>query len=522
MAPRRSSRPPRGIPPRRGSSAYNYTIKPPIPQNGYSVTIISPVNGATLETKRPTIKISVSSILGDPVDVQVEWRTQVPFLLGGNPDIYNPASWRPYPPTQASEHLAVPSGSTLDIQPPNDLTNTSWYYRVRAGNKATNVWTQYTAAARFLNVIPVLGSTATYFDWNVGVIRPQTVNSAVYMDFNVGVAAFAPQGSVQYSDLNIGVLPGWKAAGEYLDINIFPPVVYQNGARYLDFNVTTTRPTPTIWWIRPEQGREGYVFHIYGHGFGSFQNQYDGRVFLGSLICQVTRWSLVPPTILPASYRAQGSRASANPGTQTVPFFVYNNQDTIVLNGGDVIEYDQKWETSGTALNVFPTMSLQNNNITPLTSGFELTDVNGVLWGGTPAGATSGGWVHRKYIVPTTGSGGASNWRGQPVNRFGLQWMGSGAGQQAGWVRNFTIKDSFGNVRLYATNDDRHLGSTDAIYTSVGGSVLTSSEKIQESDRIIHGQGLDPDEITVEHGWITVVVPNGAVSAMVKVVLEGN
>lgn len=519
MAPRRPSRPPRSPRPRRGTSAYNYTIKPLPPENGYSVSILSPVNGATLETKRPTIKVSVSSILGDPVDVQVEWRTQMPYLWPSNPNPYNPEHWRPYPPTQASEYLSVASGSTLDIQPPNDLTNTSWYYRVRAGNKTLNVWTQYTPAARFLNVIPVLGSTSAYLDWNVGVINDDTINATAYMDFNVGLGTFDNQDGVGYLDFNVGVIPEWEAVAGYLDMNVYPPVVYQDGARYLDMNVTATRPNPTIWWIRPEQGREGYVFHIYGHGFGSFKNLYDGQVYLGTLICQVTRWVLVPRQILLSEVRASGTRSSAPPSAQNPPRMTYNNVDTVVLAAGDTIEFDQRWDTSGgVALSIVPGMWYSNVN--PAVAGWVLNDVNGVPWAGAPAGLGTGAWVHRKFTIPPSGTG--SNWVNAPASNFGMMWLGSGANLEGGAIRSFVIKNSAGDVKLWATNDDKHLGATVPIgYTSIGGSALASTENIQESDRIVHGQGLDPDEITVEHGWITVVVPNGAVSAMVKVVLEG-
>jgi hypothetical protein len=74
-----------------------------------------------------------------------------------------------------------------------------------------------------------------------------------------------------------------------------PVIRLHNAIHYADFNVRADIvPVPHIWWIRPEQGRWGYGFNIYGHGFGSFQNEYNGTVKLGDFTCQVVEWQEIP------------------------------------------------------------------------------------------------------------------------------------------------------------------------------------------------------------------------------------
>jgi hypothetical protein len=90
----------------------------------------------------------------------------------------------------------------------------------------------------------------------------------------------------------------------------------------------------------------------------------------------------------------------------------------------------------------------------------------------------------------------------------------------ASQVRSFVLRSGSGAPKLWVTGDD-HISTPPLAYTSYASSVLASASYQREDDMIVHGQGLDPDVITTEHGWITVIVPSGAVSAMVKVVLEG-
>ena len=274
---------------RRGRITHARGSRPPVPKNGYLIEILSPYNGETIRSLLPEVTVIPTSILHDPVDVQVEWRTSQP---GYDSDAH---VWTP-PPTHTSEHLAVPSGEPLVIVPPNPLTYVTWYYRVRAGSAASGLWTSWTPSQRHLNLSPVMGSVAGYLDMNVGV-AVEWSNATAYLDMNVGVAEQDPVGSVvAVADLNVGVDVVWVQTTSYADLNIAPALGAYLPTRYADLNVAAGKPTPHLWWIRPEQGREGYVFHLYGHGFGAFQAEWDGRVHLGSLICPVIRWLVVPAT----------------------------------------------------------------------------------------------------------------------------------------------------------------------------------------------------------------------------------
>lgn len=271
----------------RGRASYSHTplIVPVV--NGYTIEIVSPVNGATVRDAKPTILFVPTSILGDPVDVQVEWRTTVPVLP------YPYVTWSPAP-TYSQELTGLSSGDTHSVQPPTDLTQRSWWYRLRAGNLSANVWGAWTQANQYLDVQAIIGSIASYLDMNIGVMSRVTMDAVVYMDLNVGTAVVPSLDvAASYSDMNVGIFSVWKLAAQYSDLNISPVLEALASTTYLDLNVTTEQPDPVIWWIRPEQGREGYVFNIYGHGFGDFQNQYDGQVRLGEYICQISRWEKV-------------------------------------------------------------------------------------------------------------------------------------------------------------------------------------------------------------------------------------
>lgn len=234
------------------------------------------------------MRVTPSSVLHDPVDVQIEWRTQRPYL--------DPFFWQPAP-TYASEYLALPSDEEAILTSPAALTYTTWYYRVRAGSKATNVWGEWSPAQRFLDVSPVLGSTAGYIDLNIGASYLDATGAIAYIDLNVGMPETTELMVVATTvDLNVGVLSQWKQTQSYADLNVYPPTEPYNPMRYADLNVSPGVPTPHIWWIRPEQGLEGYVFHIFGHGFGAFPGEYSGTVYLGALACQVVEWLIEPDT----------------------------------------------------------------------------------------------------------------------------------------------------------------------------------------------------------------------------------
>ena len=80
------------------------------------------------------------------------------------------------------------------------------------------------------------------------------------------------------------------------------------------------------------------------------------------------------------------------------------------------------------------------------------------------------------------------------------------------------IRSADGTPKMWATGDD-HISAPTLTYVANTG-ILQYATFEQEGFEIVKGQGVDPDKITPEHGWIVAVVPSGAVSSMVQVVLE--
>lgn len=68
----------------------------------------------------------------------------------------------------------------------------------------------------------------------------------------------------------------------------------------LEGDVDTSIPTPHIWELRPDSGREGDGFSIIGFGFGAAQGTYTGTIFWLDGITEVplgvVSWTLVAPT----------------------------------------------------------------------------------------------------------------------------------------------------------------------------------------------------------------------------------
>lgn len=327
MAGRRiSARQPRRTPSRRGSWSYVRPPKPLVAVNRYLITVQAPPNGATVRSLTPTITVLPVSELSTPVDVQVEWRTQPPWY---NPDTY---TWIPSP-TYVSEYLAAASDFPLEVTPPGPLSYTTWFFRARAGSKTLDLWSDWTASARYVDVNPILGSTTSYIEMNVGATGLEWAGAVAYLDLNVGVEQEDAAAAVlAYSDMNVGVDPKWKQTTSYSDMNVYPPTGEYLPAGYADMYVLVERPTPHIWWIRPEQGREGYVFHIFGHGFGQQVNEYDGSVWLGALECQVVRWVTVPQS----ATTPEEMRITRGSGLESDDITVEHGWITVVVPPGAV------------------------------------------------------------------------------------------------------------------------------------------------------------------------------------------
>ena len=495
---------------RKPGTFYLRTPIPPPPVNGYAITLVSPVNGGTVRVRRPNVEFIPISVLGDPVDIQIEWRTTPPRI---DPDKLPLIVWVP-DPTYTQELEALSSGDVHSFQPPTDLGNRSWYYRLRAGSLATNIWGDWTQEDRYLNVISPIGSATAYLDLNIGAPRPTTMGAVIYSDMNIGLD-FADHMdlSAAYSDLNVGILPELVASVVYSDLNIHPVLRAMRTAVYSDLNIDTSQPDPTIWWIRPEEGKEGYVFNIYGHGFGDFQGQYGGKVRLGNLVCAISRWEKVPAELRTGTVVVSGKPRAVS-STTALPYVLLSTEQRTV-QAGDIIEYDMQWDYPvGSRLDVFPYFTVSGSS-SPIGYGSALlNDTTGDPWISDQPEAM-GAWHHRRFVVPT-----GSFLVGRTITNFGIGWYGfaSDTPTRTARVRSFVVRRADETPTLWITGDDQT--SSPALTYVANTGVLDYTEFDQEGHVIHHGQALDPDVITPEHGWIVAVVPPGAVSSMVQVSLE--
>ncbi len=499
----RASRPPARPPARRGSAAYRRPPKSQPPVNGYTATVISPASGASVNTKKPTVTVLGEVVLGGLVDLQVEWRRQQAVLSG--------STWDPEAIYTVSVNGAD-SGVPVGTIPPTDLEYGTWWFRARAGSTATNIWSAW-SAQRWLDVRPRLGSVAQYIDLNVGVTDPPILTTCAYIEMNVGLdpLTVVPE-LTSYVEMNVGVELRPFSVAEYIDLNIGPKLGVYQAAEYMDLNVVTNQvPTPHIWWIRPEQGKHGYVFNIYGHGFGQYQGQYSGKVRLGNLVCSIARWEIVPSTPVATTITVSG-KPRATSSTTAIPWVALVNP-TITFEAGDTIDYDMRWDTGASRLDIFPYFT-QANAVMGYGANLLLNDTTGAAWVSDQPSAYNA-WHHRKFVIPT-----GHYLVGRAVTNFGIAWYGFDAAQPVrdGAIRSFVIRAADGTVKAWLTGDDNQTAPS-LSYTANTGT-LTSATLTQDGYHIVHGQGLDPDSITTEHGWIVAVVPSEAVSSMVRVVLE--
>lgn len=502
-APRQPPRPPA----RRGGAVTRRLLRAQPPVNGYVAQITSPANGYGSADRTPTVYVMGTSLAFPTVDLQIEWRRQEAFYIS--------AVWTP-PATYTVSVEDTASGVPVGVDPPTNLAYGSWWYRVRAGNSTTNLWSDW-SPQQWLDVRPVLGSMAEYIDMNIGVTDPPIYKLAVYAEMNVGLDLATVVGElVTYAEMNIGAIEQTFQASEYADLNIGPKLNPYEVAEYMDFNVVTDEtPVPHIWWIRPEQGKEGYVFNIYGQGFGEFQNQYDGKVLLGNLVCSIARWEIVDAQVVASTVSVIGKARPTAGATSGMAYpWVSLAAATVTFEAGDTIDYDMRWDTPlSSRLDIFPTFS-QAGNIMGLGTNLLLNDSTGDAWISDQPEAY-GAWHHRHFTVPP-----GHYLVGKAVTNFGIAWYGFDAAQsfRGGSIRSFVIRRADGTVKHWATGDD-NLNNVPLVYTANTGT-LQSSTFEQDGYEIIQGEGLDPDTITPEHGWIVAVVPSGAVSSMVRVVLE--
>lgn len=491
--------------PRRGSVQLSRALLPPPLVNGYAVALVAPINGYFSFDLRQQVTILGTSSLGTDMDVQVEWRT------GPASDTTGFGNWVPSP-IYVTNLSGIPSGVPYDVEPPADLGYFTWYYRARTGIASSNIWSAWSPQA-FFNLSPVLGSVSTYIDLNVGVENVVSRGDYSYVDVNVGVKFTQARSDSKYIDLNVGVPEVLFTPASYADLNVGAQRNLYQPAAYADLNVLVDgTPVPRIWWVRPEQGKEGYLFNIYGHGFGEFQGEHNGKVVLGSLDCAIARWETIPPTLRETTVSVRGTPRSTQ-STTTIPTLLINTLDTLALAAGDIIEYDMMWEGSS-RIDIFPIFSISTTTTDMGYGVTSLNDTTGDAWISDQPEAYNGAWHHRRFVVPT-----GHYLIDKTILSFGVGWYEFDAltRVRAGAIRSFVIRSADGTPRLWVTGDDGHT-APEMTYVANGGALVSSSYD-REGHTIEHGSGLGGDIITPEHGWIVAIVPPGAVSSMVRVTL---
>lgn len=70
------------------------------------------------------------------------------------------------------------------------------------------------------------------------------------------------------------------------------------GVAYRYSNIVTTAPSPVIYWLIPDFGREGWQFTAYGKGFGATQLEwaFQFKFVEDALVCSVVSWERVAET----------------------------------------------------------------------------------------------------------------------------------------------------------------------------------------------------------------------------------
>lgn len=466
--------------------------------SGYRATIVAPANGAFTRDRRPDITVKGEYTVGGTVDLQVEWRNQL-----GGPLVYT------------STFLGAVSGTNQVVEPPADLAFYNWYYRARAGNATTNTWSAYTGT-QFLTIYPVPGFAHAYIDANIGVENVDPVlRTLAYADLNVGLAAFDQRDVVAYAEFNVGLEEKPRIGAEYLDLNIVPTLGAFEPATFMDMNVVTNEtPTPHIWYVQPQIGPEGLMFKIVGQGFGAFQGEYDGRVVLGDLDCPIVSWTNVPEGASQVTRISKTNVDDSSVGPYTMkPAPSYSSPNAVTFAPGDYLELEYRRLSPVTYLaSEFywhpyfqlrsPGNSLFNTN---WTNWFDQYGVNILDRVDIPVGEVQKRIFHIPTVFETT-----------DFRAVGLGWMYTGTGSDGRpahvvEIRNYVYKRADGTPVLWVFGED---GSPITITNAY--SLIITQGVSGSFDAFI-----DQGATNKAHQEILALVPDGADSGMVQVILGG-
>lgn len=233
----------------------------------WDVTIDRPVSGNPSPTATPVVETTLESWDTGVASVQVQVST-------------SPAFGTTVHDSTVTQSDGVAAGRLV-----TGLSDQTWYYvRARAGD-GTN-WGLWSATSSFFVDLDS-GRGFRYSTLNVGVEITPEDNWAAYVYSNIGIEIILEDNWAAYVYSNIGV-----------EITL-----EDNWAAYVYVgDVNTLTPTPTIWFLLPNYGRDGDGISIYGFGFGDLQATYSGTVqidwggVIGWQTIGVVTWQTFPPT----------------------------------------------------------------------------------------------------------------------------------------------------------------------------------------------------------------------------------
>lgn len=478
------------------------------PVAGYDIAWADsqPVNVYTSNT-HPSVTFVGKYDSGGIIKVQVQWAN---FLSG-------------FSSYDASRSLSgiisdytidtVTSGSSTTTTCPAELGPFIWYVRARAGDGT--VWSSWTPPIQ-VSVYSVVVAGAFYIDENVGQSYTQPHNyAAAYIDFNVGMLDVPKTADALYIDENIGAsfpLP-LAAIAAYVDENVGLDVNSTKAATaYMDVDIdSSAHPTPHIWWIVPVQGREGWLFHLYGHGFGDQQSEFGGRVLINDIQAGVIEWERVA-----ASLQQNHLSLTLKPGSTvgSILKVLLNAPTGITVQTGDRIVWEEYWESpTATNLGFGLSFTVGGTEYGSNTDAARTDDAGMLLRAGTDRTPAYGTWLRRSYTIQSSDNNDA-------LGSFYFYSIAQSTTQVLMTVRLRNVGVLSGTdstAKWWAVPPTIVSFTPPAPVTAQNGAAVDSVTIYSPDVMIDPASGLVDQTILPEHGHIVVSVPEGAESGPVKV-----
>lgn len=495
----------------RSGSAINPSL------NGFAIQWASGQDGFVPTTDiRPTVHMVPVSVLATPCDVQVQWAHFMDAFYWYD---YYGSAWVGAADSRimGADYVvnSVVSGSDLSISPPLDLDTNAWLVRARSGDGSS--WGFWSAPIT-VSVFSVALAGAFYVDENVGVeYNTPRMSSSVYIDENVGMVFDTIYDDAVYLDLNVGIgtVVPLIFASEFLDENITPSWGENVAAAvYMDIDIDPSKhPVPHLWWVVPEHGQEGWIFHLFGHGFGQSQSEFAGRVLVNELQSGIVDWSLIRSSLQRNELSLTARQGTSN-GNRLKVLLASAPVPSMQMFTGDSVVWEEYWDTPPVSNLGFGISFILRGTERGSFSDASGTDDNGMLLrAGTARSPAYKTWLRHSYTVVPADNGGS-------IGNFYLNFINdSTSAYEAGVrIRNVGVKDgTTGNVKWWALPPSVVSFTPPTPITAEGGSAIISSTVWSPDVIIDKGSGLTDQVILPEHGHLVVSVPDGAVSGPVTV-----